>query len=609
MTLSIMTNGHGFSLNLDLRRRRRWAYVAAFGATWGALEITAGSFLHTLKLPFAGVMLACLGAALLVAQRQLLPDRGVTAATGLVAALCKSLSPGGVIFGPMLGISVEALLVELALFAAPRAWPSALLAGVLAAEWALSQKLLVQVLFYGGDVITLYLTLIERGAAGLHLPPGSPWQVLAWVVALPALAGLAAGFLGHRLKLPRAESRLSAPPPTTPQPATSWIDQLTTASPSQRTGRGRLRRRILAATALVAIALQFPGRLSLSLVALALWLAALLAYDRATLRRLWKPRFWLVTLTVSLAGGLVLGRRDIALFGVPLSSAGLSAGALMVVRGALIFGLTTWGAALLTPARLARWGSRLGQSQLTLAASVALRLVPELTSRLQLTWKRRRDGGRRAHSLHAWREMILQAAEIAEEMAKGSSPAAAPAAGRYVIAVVGDRGSGKTSTLRRLASLLASQGIDVGGVVQPAVLSGGERLGYQLEEVPDGERRDFACRVEAGPGYRFDQDGWHWADALIRRARRQCAVVIVDELGRIEAEGGGHLPALLASSDNDRSRVWLLGIRADASSAIERRLGPFSSVLAPSNEAHVLEHHVRDIVGRTVPSLPEENAA
>lgn len=72
------------------------------------MEITLGSFLHTLRLPFSGTSLAAVSAALLVAQRQMLPRRGLSLTTGIVAAVCKSVSPGGVIFGPMVGITVEA---------------------------------------------------------------------------------------------------------------------------------------------------------------------------------------------------------------------------------------------------------------------------------------------------------------------------------------------------------------------------------------------------------------------------------------------------------------------------------------------------------------------
>lgn len=188
-----------------------WAHAAAFGAIWGAVEITLGSFLHTLHLPLTGTTLSAIGAALLVAQRQLVPTRGLTLATGLVAASCKMLSPGGAIIGPMVGIAVEALLVELALLAAPRSWPSALLAGLLAVAWATGQKLLTQVALYGGDVLDLYVATLRRVATGLGLDPSAGWAAVAAVAGLIALLGLVAGAAGYRVGRLAAHVRCGAP--------------------------------------------------------------------------------------------------------------------------------------------------------------------------------------------------------------------------------------------------------------------------------------------------------------------------------------------------------------------------------------------------------------
>ncbi len=178
---------------------RFWPYVAAFGALWGAAEITLGSFLHTLRMPFTGVLLASAGAALLIAQRQALPRRGAALATGLVAALCKSMSPGGAILGPMLGILAEAALVELALLPAQRSVVTSLLAGALAALWAVCQKFLMQYLFYGGSVVDLYLSLLRQATQVLGVPSDAGWTALGGLLAVIASVGGTAGVLGWRV--------------------------------------------------------------------------------------------------------------------------------------------------------------------------------------------------------------------------------------------------------------------------------------------------------------------------------------------------------------------------------------------------------------------------
>ncbi len=182
-----------------------WSTAAAFGALWGTVEITLGSFLHTLKIPFSGAVLAALGAALLVAQRQVVPKRGLSVATALIAALCKSLSPGGVILGPMLGISIEGLLVELALLASPRFVGSAVLAGTLAAVWAVFQKVLVGFVFYGTTAIELYKAVLKKAGEWLgHADAG--WWIAAALVGAIAVIGAVGSVLGWRVGRDAARS-------------------------------------------------------------------------------------------------------------------------------------------------------------------------------------------------------------------------------------------------------------------------------------------------------------------------------------------------------------------------------------------------------------------
>jgi hypothetical protein len=186
-----------------------WSHVAAFGALWGSIEITLGSFLHALRFPFAGVLLASLGAALLVAARQVQPDRGLSLATGVVAALCKSISPGGVILGPMIGIATEGLLVELALLVAPQHLLCAAMAGGVCALWATFQKVISQIIFYGAGVIALYLAALRHARAWLGLPPSAGWWALGALLAAVLLVGCGAALVGRQIGR-AARNRLAA---------------------------------------------------------------------------------------------------------------------------------------------------------------------------------------------------------------------------------------------------------------------------------------------------------------------------------------------------------------------------------------------------------------
>jgi len=149
---------------------------------------------------------------------------------------------------------------------------------------------------------------------------------------------------------------------------------------------------------------------------------------------------------------------------------------------------------------------------------------------------------------------------------------------RHVLHVCGYPGAGKTSWLLARADLLRGRGLSVGGFVQPAVPGEGWREGYDLLDLASGERIPFARRAPRPPvgglGFAFDPAAWAWAAERIRAARLDADVLVVDECGRIEAEGGGHLTALLAPLPGERCGRWIVAVRREVLPALRARLGP-----------------------------------
>lgn len=181
------------------RHELLWAYAMAFGTLWGAMEVTLGSFLHALRIPFSGPLLAAAGAALLSAQRAFCPLRGVSLATGLVAALLKGFSPAGAILGPMVAIAVEGLLVEIAFLPWPRSRFGAAVAGALVVVWSLGQTFLLQSLLFGASILDIYARLVEEAARSVGLTGRHGWIALSAVAAGLAIGGAALSFHGWRV--------------------------------------------------------------------------------------------------------------------------------------------------------------------------------------------------------------------------------------------------------------------------------------------------------------------------------------------------------------------------------------------------------------------------
>ncbi len=169
----------------DLLSENRFSAVTAVvGGTWGAMEITLGGFLHALRLPFVGLVMALLQAVFFIALRRVHPMRGLMLVSGLLAAGVKLMVPSGALLAPSLGIAGEGLLLEVAFLLVPGSW-AAPLGATLALLWSIGQMILSQVVLFGSDVLTLYQALL-----------GSLSMSLGWTVTRMSGAALLLGVVG-----------------------------------------------------------------------------------------------------------------------------------------------------------------------------------------------------------------------------------------------------------------------------------------------------------------------------------------------------------------------------------------------------------------------------
>jgi nucleoside-triphosphatase THEP1 len=571
--------------------------VAAFGALWGALEITLGSFLHAVKIPFGGTTLAIVSATLLVAQRQILPARGLSLATGVVAALCKSVSPGGVILGPMIAITVEALLVEVALLAAPKSRVSAALAGSLVVLWATFQKVISHYVYFGGGVIDLYIALLEQGARTVGLTSEAGWRVVGLLVVAVALAGALFAQLGYRVgrlalaRLGGEERRRASSLFELPVLASMASEQ--ERAQGQQGWKVRAIRLVTWLVAFGCIALQVGRRLDLAALALVIWLVTLSLVDRRALNRLRMPKFWTIMILVALGSGLLLGTRDIDLWGLRFSRQGLEAGALMVIRGAFIFGLASWATRNINGRLARRIAAKVGLGNLALAVATAFGVLPALMD--QLGWSKRDDR-------RVWKERLASGGQLAVEAVTEAARLAerlvvdlAGARQAQLVVVSGAPGAGKTTSIDLLVASLRARGVAVGGVTQPALEVEGGRAGYDVLDLNTGDRRSLACKSSGVHGFDFDDKVWGWAGERLAQAQGRDQVVVIDELGRLEARGEGHLVALRELvSRPGRAAVLLASVRSDCLDLIVEQIGEpvlhLEAPLSPGEGAEAVEH-------------------
>jgi nucleoside-triphosphatase THEP1 len=540
-----------------------WQRAAVYGSLWAAVEIVVGSFLHNLRVPLAGSVLAAVGVMVMTAGHRAFPERGLIWRAALVCALMKSVSPSAVILGPMVGILMEGVLLEAVVRLFRGRAAGYLIGGALAVSWAMAQRILNAVISFGTDVVRLYVDAYSFASRSLGVSSFGPFDVVATLVGLEMLAGFSAAALGLRIG---RDARVAAAATPAAGARNAWFP----GPPITAEGNWSIPRLVLVAAALLA---GMAGLGSVPWWAGVLYVAAFAAFALRTypraLARIRRPSLWIEMAAVMLLAGLVFGGVRHGLAGL---LEGVGAGAAMVLRATLVlFGFTAISVELRNPAILSRV-ERHRLVGLSDALGVAFGALPAFTSALT---------GERG----LWRRpsfLVGNMLQIANRLvlAGGDRHTARPLA-----IVTGATGSGKTTLTTAVVERLRARGARVAGILAPGHLADGRRTGFDIVNLATGEREPLA-REEAhvaGPHPRwsrfaFSPEGLALGHKALGADARGADVVVVDEVGPFELSGGGWsdaLDALRAAFDGG----LLLVVRESVVDAVKARWGSVGSAV------------------------------
>lgn len=536
-----------------------WLKAAAVGSLWASVEIIVGGFLHAVRVPMAGSLLAAIGVALLVGAHRLYPERGLFWRAGLICALMKSISPGAVILGPMIGILAESLLLEAVTRLLGASLVGYTLGGALAVAWCLVQKVAGLIITFGPDIVRLYVRVCELAAGSLRLPGLSPVGLVAAVLALDLLMGGAAALMAAHVGQKARRSPGAEPTGVLPAGQSSWRGFA--LDPGQRFYLPLALVSLGAISAGVVVLNRMPLPLGGAYAAgFTVW--AGLRYRKA-LRRVTRPRMWLQVALLMLLSGLLLGNLENG----PgrWSWDGLTAGARMALRAWLMSaGFAAVSVELRNPKVLA-WFRRRGAAAAFDALSVAFAALPMFAAAI-------------AQQRGALRRPRAALAELLGHLDRWVwENRASTTGGAKVRLLVGNSGEGKTTRAAQVADLLRQRGWVVGGILAPGLWSDGKREGFDVVDLLDGRRavlcrRDGADGPVCGPFY-FHSEGLRLGREALRLDRLRAAgadLVIVDEVGPLELSGEGWAPALdVLAAEWPGGMLWL--VRRDLAEQVAKR--------------------------------------
>ncbi|MCD6179230.1 MAG: hypothetical protein J7K39_04945 [Bacteroidales bacterium] len=276
----------------------KWLKAAVIGGLWASVEIVIGSFLHNLRIPFAGTILASQGILILIAFNQVWKESGIIFRAGIITALMKSISPSSVILGPMIGIFMEAALLELLLYIFRRGLIGSILASAIALSSALLHKVFSIIILYGWDIVTIYKNIYAyfQKIFNTNILNATEFIILAFFIYLlfGALSGILGVIIGNKVK--------SLPPELIPKKIEFNNEELFPLGSKQKFNLFLLSLNII----LIPIGLVLINKDILYYGLPFLILFTIYTYWRYTaiFRRLKKPIFWGQLIIIILLSGL-----------------------------------------------------------------------------------------------------------------------------------------------------------------------------------------------------------------------------------------------------------------------------------------------------------------
>ncbi len=464
------------------------------------------------------------------------PVQGLFWRTALVTATMKSISPSAIIFGPMVGIFMEGLVLELMVRVFRGRWPGFIIGGALAVSWSLFQKIFVLLMTYGPNFVKLYEQLYFMAAKSLQLKDGVPFDLVAAIFIVDLSFGALVATLAYRSRK-RPESFDQA---SLGQDMDAHSEDFLVSAVSQPYSLILFFANLCILIGGLSMLDALPILWSSTLVIIYVTLN-ILRYARS-LKRLKRPQLWIQLIAIMGLSGLLLGgwENQAAIVN------GLQTGFEMAIRALLvIFGFSALSIEFRNP-KIIDWFSRRGMKIVFESISVAFEVLPrlmKLVSKKKQVWR---------HPFQALNQ-FLSALEMLLLEHTGRLPKA--------IILTGNQGDGKTNLLKELLTSKDLAEVTFSGLLTEGTWLEGERDHYHIIDIQSGQKQLLCERssppssIQAGP-FNFRESGISFGQDILENLESpDTQVVIIDEIGHLELYDQGWSVSLDRLTANKQSLI------------------------------------------------------
>jgi len=521
-----------------------WLKAAVVGSLWASFEIIIGSFLHNLRVPFAGTILSFASVAMIIAFVQVWRDKGLIWRAGLIAALLKSISPSAIIIGPMLGIFSEALILEFFILIFGRNLFAYMIGGAIAVLSALLHRIVTLLIMYGFDLLVIIDQLYKYIIKQLGMTEGDPVLLISSIMLVYIVFGIIGAVLGYLGGLKARTMAAVAGAEISTDNESSFFRQ----AKEVKSSPWFLLYHLFCMVICLYIINIFPIWLSL-LPALG-YASFCLVWYRGSMRSFRKPSFWIWFMSITLLAAVFwngLSKGEI------WDLEGLIIGLKMNLRAIVILtGFSAMSRELRNPVIrtvLYHHGFANVYHSIGLAFSVLPGIIDSLPGVKRIIRKPVSSLG-----------MIISRAidvypVLKKELAEQTS----------LIVITGEIQQGKTTYLANIIASLREKGIRINGIIARGIHKGEERIGYDLEDISTGGKHIY-IRKEYFPGwfrygkYCFSPEGLEFGKHILQNITEENTdLIVIDEIGPVEMKGRGwadDIERLL--STNQIPQLWVV---------------------------------------------------
>jgi nucleoside-triphosphatase THEP1 len=510
---------------MNYKLSEKWIKASIAGTIWAASEIVLGSFLHNLRIPFSGNILTAIGIVILISISYIWTEKGLFWRAGIICALMKTMSPSAVIFGPMIAIFSEAVLLEFSVRLLGRTIAGYLLGSMLAMSWNLFQKIANYIIYYGANIIEVYNNLLKFAQKQLNIQTDIVWLPIIILLIIFALFGLLAGVIGiiTGRKLLR-------------QPVTDFTG-VSNEKVKELPKKPEIKFNYSILWLLADVALIIGSFFILNYTTWIVWSLSIsgiiviwsLRYKRA-LRQLSKPKFWIFFVLITLLTAFAFSK---AQTGEYSWQQGLLTGFQMNFRAAVIIvGFSVLGTELYNPV-VRDFFRKTSFKNVPLAMELSVESLPSFIENIPDFKTLIKN------PVSIFYHVLSQADGRLSEIKRKNASA------NRVFIVTGFVGEGKTTFAKNLIEFFRGKNISTVGIISERVMTGSLTTGYDLVNIETGEKKVFLrqneeCGSEKIGRFTICPEGLAMGRAALHSlVPRENRIIIIDEVGLLELQDKG----------------------------------------------------------------------